>query len=131
ITTNTIAVMTTVQDRHAEWREIMTKDLQDAQQRGANWQIEVDFFTAVLDILDGRTPGLPDNHPYAQSVAAIQDGIANGGVQDDDVSTDDPGEMIQAVRDFVNAGDWEATLHVLEAQQSILFRPEVETLFEQ
>jgi hypothetical protein len=39
--------------------------------------------------------------------------------------------MVQAVRDFVNAGDWAATRHVLEAQQAILFRPEVETLFEQ
>jgi tetratricopeptide (TPR) repeat protein len=131
IVANTIAVMTTMQDRRDEWHQTMTEELHDAQQRGANWQIEVDFFTAVLDILDGRTPGLPDNHPYIQAIAAIQDGIAKGGAQDDPSSADNAGEMVQAVRDFVNAGDWEVRRHVLEAQQAILFRPEVETLFEQ
>jgi hypothetical protein len=74
---------------------------------------------------------LPGNHPYAQAIAAIQDGIAKDGTQDDASSTDNAGEMVQAIIDFVNAGDWEATRHVLEAQQTILFRPEVETLFEQ
>src|SRR5207245_2655618 len=36
IITSTVAVMTTVQDRHDEWREVMMKVLQDAQQQGAN-----------------------------------------------------------------------------------------------
>jgi hypothetical protein len=39
--------------------------------------------------------------------------------------------MMQAVRDFVNAEDWEATRRVVEAQQTLLFRSEVESLFEQ
>jgi tetratricopeptide (TPR) repeat protein len=39
-------------------------------------------------------------------------------------------EVMQAVQDFVNAEDWDATYKVVEAQQEILFRPEVETLFE-
>jgi len=40
-------------------------------------------------------------------------------------------ELMQAAQDFVNAEDWEATRQVVEAQQGILFRPEVEALFEQ
>jgi len=35
------------------------------------------------------------------------------------------------VQDFVNAEDWDATRPVVEAQQALLFQPEVETLFEQ
>nr|MBA2677211.1 tetratricopeptide repeat protein [Ktedonobacteraceae bacterium] len=40
-------------------------------------------------------------------------------------------EAVQAVRDFVNAEDWNATLEVVQTQHELLFRPEVETLFEQ
>jgi len=42
-----------------------------------------------------------------------------------------PTEVMQAVRDFINAKDWKATRQVVEAQQALLFRPEVEILFEQ
>jgi hypothetical protein len=86
---NTVAVMTTIQERHAEWHKTMTGVLQDAQERGADWQIEVDFYTAVLALLDGQTPSLPDDHPYAGALAQIQSGIAAGGVQDDGDSEDD------------------------------------------
>lgn len=76
IVSNTIAVMTLVQEKHSEWREAMANAVQNVQQRGANWQIEVDFFTAVLAILDGQSPSLPAGHPYAEAVTAIQEGIA-------------------------------------------------------
>src|SRR5438874_11371014 len=127
IVTNTVAVVTVTQDRHTEWREAIAKALQDAQQRGENWQIEVDFFSAVLDILDGKSPGLPGDHPYAQSLAAIQEGIAAGGPKA--VSASD--EMIKAVIDFVNAENWDASRQVIETRQAVLFRPEIEVLFEQ
>jgi hypothetical protein len=38
----------------------------------------VEFFTAIVAILDGQTPNLPADHPYAAAVAAIQAGIAGG-----------------------------------------------------
>jgi len=76
--------MTTVQERHTEWHKTITGALQDAQERGADWQIEVDFYAAVLALLDGQTPSLPDDHPYAAALAQIPSGIAAGGVQDDD-----------------------------------------------
>ncbi len=56
---------------------------------GADWQIEVEFFTAVLAILDGELPALPGDHPYALALAKIQEGIAAGGPEDDERSQDD------------------------------------------
>src|SRR2546421_3516110 len=97
IITNTVAVMTVAQDRHAEWREVIAKALQDAQRRGDDWQIEADFFSAVLDILDGKSSGLLGDHPYVHSMAAIQEGIA-GRPGTTDVSD----EIIQVVGEFVN-----------------------------
>src|SRR5579864_2897032 len=86
---NTVAVMTTMQERHAEWHKTIAGALQDAQQRGADWQIEVDFYTAVLALLDGESPSLPDDHPYAAALAQIRTGIAAGGIQDDAEAEDD------------------------------------------
>ena len=40
-------------------------------------------------------------------------------------------EVMQAILDFVNAKDWDATRKVIETQQALLFQPEMETLFEQ
>jgi len=40
-------------------------------------------------------------------------------------------EIVEAVKSFVNAENWDATQHVVEAQQEILFRPETELVFEQ
>jgi len=77
---NTVAVMTTMQERHAEWRKIITGALQDVQEWGADWQIEVDFYTAVVALLDGQSPSLPGDHLYAAALAQIQAGIAAGGV---------------------------------------------------
>ena len=86
---NTVAVMTTMQERHAEWHKTITGALQDAQQRGADWQSEVDFYTAVVALLDGQSPSLPDEHPYAAALAQIRVGIAAGGVQNNADSEDD------------------------------------------
>jgi len=73
--------MTTAQDQRPEWREVIAEALQDAQQQGADWQIEADFFTAVLALLDGRSLTLSADHPYVQAIAAIQDGIAKDAQQ--------------------------------------------------
>jgi hypothetical protein len=40
-------------------------------------------------------------------------------------------ELMQAILDFVTAADWEATRQVVEAQQALLFRPEVGAIFAQ
>ncbi len=40
-------------------------------------------------------------------------------------------EIVEAVNVFVHTENWDATQQVVEAQQEILFRPEVELIFEQ
>jgi hypothetical protein len=73
---NTIAVLTSLPEKHAEWRGAIEEQLQHAQQQGPDWQIEVEFYTAVLAFLDGQPASLPQGHPYAEAVAAIGQGIA-------------------------------------------------------
>src|SRR5205823_800180 len=75
----------------------------------------------------GRAPTFPNDHPYAQSIVAIQFGIAAAGPPSSGVSE----EIMQAVRAFVNAEDWDASRQIVEAKQALLFQPEVEALFEQ
>jgi hypothetical protein len=95
VVANTVAVMTTVQERRAEWRETITGLLQDAQQRGADWRIEVEFYTAILALLDGQPATLPAEHPYAPAWKEIVDGIAAGGVQGDEGDeSDEEGEEL-------------------------------------
>ena len=89
IVSNTVAVMTTMPERRAEWREGIANVLQNAQQHGTDWHIEVEFFTAVLAILDGNTAALPGDHPYAPALTQIQEGIAAGGLEDDETPQDD------------------------------------------
>ncbi len=125
VITNTIAVMTVAQDHRAEWRENIQEVLQQAQQRGI--KRDIDFFSTLLDILDGKSPTLPDDHPYAQAIASIQEGIDAGGPKIASI----PDETIESVSEFVNAENWEAKRHFVETQQALLFQPEVETLFEQ
>jgi Tfp pilus assembly protein PilF len=75
IVANTIVVMTRMPQEHAKWHGIIEHALADAQQRGTDWGIEVDFFTAVLATLDNRAPVLVEGHPYAPAIMAIQQGI--------------------------------------------------------
>lgn len=48
----------------------------------------------------------------------------------EDISVEVSSEAMRAVHDFVNAEDWETTRKMVEARQTVLFQPEVETLFE-
>jgi tetratricopeptide (TPR) repeat protein len=102
---NTIAVMTTLPERRAEWREEMAQALQSAKDSGTDWQSEAEFFTAILVLLDGNTPTLTTDHPYASALVAIQDGIAQGGVGpiDEDDEGDEVPEEVQALASFVQA----------------------------
>jgi len=81
----TIAVMTTMQDRKAKWREAVVKALQVAQQEGEA-QNEVDFFSALLDILSGQSPILHDGHPYASALTEILKSISKSNLQNNRIS---------------------------------------------
>src|SRR5205085_3097473 len=130
IVSNTIAVMTTVPEKRDEWRDTVSDLLKQAQ--SGNQVQDAEFFTAILAILDGQSPSLPGDHPYAGAINSIQAGISAGGEPESvETSIAVSPELMQAVRDFVKADDWDASRQVVEAQQALLFQPEVEALFEQ
>ena len=89
IVSNTAAVMTVMPERRGEWRETIQKNVENARQQGDDWQIEVEFFTAILALLDGQAAELSGEHPYAVALEQIRQGIANGGPRDDEEGEDD------------------------------------------
>jgi hypothetical protein len=119
-----------VRDGHGEWRQAIAGALQQAQGQGADLQTEVEFFTAVLALLDGETSALPAGHPYAEALAQIQAGIASGApevpVEAMQEIAQSFGPVLEAVMAFLNADDWEASRRVIEARQDLLLRQEAE-----
>ncbi len=77
---SSIAVMTTRHDRKATWREAIVKNLQVAQQQ-SDAKNEVDFFSALLDIVDEQSPTFPNSHPYASALAEVLKGISKSKIQ--------------------------------------------------
>ena len=129
IVANTVTVMTEMLEKQEEWHEAMEAAFHHAQQ--VERVQDAEFFAALLDVLDGQTPSLPEGHPYRAGLKQIQEGIAAGESRGGRASFVVAEEVMQVVLDFVNAEDWEATRQMLEAQQELLFQPEVELLFEQ
>jgi tetratricopeptide (TPR) repeat protein len=127
IADNTVAAMTVAQNLRTGWHKRMEEALLSAQQGGTDLQNEVDFFTAILAILEGQAPVLPADHPFASTVTAIQADIVKGGQEIDKW----PYELVQVTHTFISASDWNATRRIMEEQQQLLFRPEVEVIFEQ
>jgi tetratricopeptide (TPR) repeat protein len=129
IVANTITVMTEIPEKRDEWRGAMTNALQQVQR--LNQSQDTEFFSAILAVLDGQSTVLPEEHPYAAALNEIQAGIAAGGPGSEGGPVGVSREVMQAVDNFVTAKDWEATRQVMEAQQALLFQPEVEAVFEQ
>jgi len=77
IVANTITVMTDVPEKREEWRETIAGALKQTQ--SINQAQEVGFFSALLALLDHQASSLPEGHPYAEEIKAIQAGIAAGG----------------------------------------------------
>jgi tetratricopeptide (TPR) repeat protein len=75
IVSNTIAAMLVASSHRLEWIELITSVLQVAQQQGTDRQAERDFFTTILAFLDGQSPTLPPDHPYAQAIEEIRKGV--------------------------------------------------------
>ncbi len=98
IVNNTVAVMTVMPERRDEWRETMQKSVENARQQGDECQIEVEFFTAILALLDGQETELPGEHPYAPALEQIRQGIADGGPQAGEDGKDDQDDMPEEVR---------------------------------
>lgn len=76
--------MITMKEPCAEWHKTIRGVLQIVQQCGADWQIEGDFYTAMLAFLEGQAPSLLGDHSYAAALAHIKAGFVAGGGQDED-----------------------------------------------
>ena len=118
----TIAVLTEAPEQRATMTEHIKRSLHDAQQRDDSWQIEVEFFTAVLALLEGQESELSSDHPYAPALTAIREGVTQAEPAKPTVSAD----IMQAIHEFVNSKDWIAAQQIVEARQELLFQPEVE-----
>jgi len=120
---NTIAVMTQMGEKRVEWRETLAGALQQAQ-AGDRTQ-EIEFFTALLAILDGETPSLSPENPYAEALGAIQAGIVAGGagVQQED-------GIMAAIRAYLDAEDIVAMRQAVEKHQETLFQEQVAHIFQ-
>jgi len=69
ITVNTLAVLTNVPDKRSEWRGGIILVLREVQV--SKTQAEVEFLTAILALLDGKTPSLSAINPYARALRSI------------------------------------------------------------
>lgn len=121
---NTVAVMTDAAESKPEWQNAVAGLKEQAQ--ALDRQPEAEFFQSVLDILEGGAASLPHGHRYMPALEAIREGIAlaDGGA--------DPGQMeiVEALRQFMEAGEWEKARQVVETRQAELFGPQADRLLE-
>src|SRR6266516_1215759 len=130
IVANTIAVMTEMPEKQAEWSQVLSESFRTAQESNATQDAE--FFAALLSLIDGQPAVLPSDHPYAEDLAEVERGLLAAQSRE---ALPDPIEIsedvLQAVRDFLTTKSWEETRQVLLQQQTRLLRPEVEELLQQ
>lgn len=74
---NTVAVMTSHIDKRDEWREQLAQLRADFASRGEEYAIEVAFADALLAVLDGDSPSLPEDNPYADVLRQVIDAIVS------------------------------------------------------
>lgn len=70
---NTYTVATSRPDKREEWQSILLEHEQNWRERG--WKYEAAFGQALLNILNGEKPVLPEHHPYQDVVRQIVDGL--------------------------------------------------------
>jgi tetratricopeptide (TPR) repeat protein len=68
---NTVAVRTSVPEKLDEWQAQLVAIHADWLTRGDDWANEVAFAAALLAVLAGESPALPDENPYADVVAQV------------------------------------------------------------
>lgn len=80
IISGVVFVMTRRREQRESLYESITVALREAQEAGSKRQLDTDFFAALLEILDGRSPNLPDDHPYALALTTMNQSIASGNI---------------------------------------------------
>lgn len=75
---NTHAVRTAVPEKLDEWRGVLEGHKGKMLAMGADWQNEVAFVEALLAVLRGEKPVLPNDNPYADLVKGLLDALDKG-----------------------------------------------------
>jgi hypothetical protein len=126
IVINTVAVLTSLPENLAEWREVLA----GAWQRAADLRAaqEQDFLEVLLAHLDGNPPAqLAADNPYRQALDRIEQGVVSGGVQAPPLQA----EVLQALNALLTSDTWADARRVLEAHEGVLLQPEVEAVLDQ
>lgn len=94
------------------------------------------MLTAILAILGGKSPEIPERNPYAPDIEQIQAGIEAGGLPDsgEDDSTDAEAmqhaqQVAEALIAFMNADGVDAIQQIVEDNQAILLSDAVDPAF--
>jgi hypothetical protein len=122
IAANTVMVMTQAPEKLVEWRMSLRSNYQQVKQ--LNFQAEIEFFSALLGLLDNVPPSLPPESPYTGVIRAIQDAIS-GKVQPIK-EIDPPKEVMHAVQELLQAKTPAVLRKVIEKRKAQLYRPEAQ-----
>ncbi len=126
IVINTVAVLTSMPEKKAEWREVIAGAWQRAEHYGA--EEEHVFLSVLLAHIDGApVPELPPESPYREALARVEAGLASGGVEAPPL----PPEVLQALNALLTSETWADARRVLEEQQAVLLQPLVEETLDQ
>jgi len=125
---NTVAVLTTAPDKRAEWRNVVA----DASARMASSGIGdlAALNNAILALLDSQPADLRADTAYHALWQKILNGVAQGGLPDEDEEADlEVAQRMAAINAFVGANNWAASRRVVEEQKKILLTAAAEQIF--
>ncbi len=120
---NTVLVMTSVPEKRGEWRAALSANYNQAKQFG--FQAEIEFFSALMGLLDDVPPSVPAASPYAKVIDAIQ-GALSGKAPEPVEEVDPPKEVMNAVRELLQAKNPHALRKVIEKRQVQLYKIETQ-----
>jgi tetratricopeptide (TPR) repeat protein len=130
LVTNTVAVLTAAPDKLAEWRGVIAGAGQQMADDGMDDLAALN--NAILALLDDQPAELPPDNEYHALWQRILDGVAQGGLTDEDEDEEtDPQTALRmaAINAFVGANDWAASRRVVAAQQELLLTAAAEQIF--
>ena len=120
---NTVIVMTRAPEKRPEWRAALRANYNQAKQLG--FQAEIEFFSALMGLLDDVPPSLPAESPYSTVITAIQNALS-GKAPEPVEEVEPPKEVMNAVRELLQAKNPHALRKVIEKRQVQLYRPETQ-----
>ena len=120
---NTVLVLTSVPEKRIEWRAALLANYNHAKQVG--YQAEIEFFSALMGLLDDVPPSVAVESPYAKVIQSIQNALS-GKAPEPVEEVEPPKEVMNAVRELLQAKNPHALRKVIEKRQAQLFRLETQ-----